>query len=200
MMNPAIQATNPAGEREDGELIAACLEGDHEAWEELITRYRRLIYSIPVKSRLSPDDAADIFQHVCLKLYEKLASLRDHEKISSWLITATTRECWRVAARNRRESPPAAPERDQEGDGFDEIPAEAMLPDEQRELLERQEAVRQAVSALGGRCQELITMLFYKDDLTYAEIARLMSMPVASIGPTRARCLEKLRKLLHGKI
>jgi RNA polymerase sigma factor (sigma-70 family) len=199
-MNSAMRV-NVADRREDRELIAACLEGDHEAWEELITRYRRLIYSIPLKSGLSPDDAADIFQHVCLKLYEKLGSVRDHEKLSSWLITATTRECWRMAARNRREGPPPTTDHDEEGSGFDEIPAAGLLPDEQRELIERQEAVRQGVAALGGRCTDLITMLFYeKEDLSYAEIARRMAMPVASIGPTRARCLEKLKKLLQGKI
>src|SRR5215217_5467689 len=87
--------------REDRELIADCLDGDQDAWAALIARYQRLIYSIPIKARLSADDASDIFQSVCLKLYEKLSTLRDSEKISSWLITTTTRESWRVSARNR---------------------------------------------------------------------------------------------------
>ena len=68
-------------------------------------------------------------------------------------------------------------------------------------MLEQQQAVRQAVGALPERCKDLVTLLFYKkDDLSYTEIARQMDMPVASIGPTRARCLEKLKKLLQGKI
>src|SRR6266508_4299036 len=87
-------------QREDCDLVAACLAGEPAAWETLVARYQRLVYSIPMKARLSTDDAADIFQSVWLKLYEKLASLRDHEKLSSWLITTTTREVWRVAARN----------------------------------------------------------------------------------------------------
>lgn len=197
----ATQMTGAVSQREDRELVAACLEGDPEAWEALIKRYQRLIYSIPIRARLSPDDAADIFQHVCLKLYEKLATLREYEKISSWLITATTRECWRVAARNRRESFPTTSESEDGGDAMSEIPATELLPDEQREMIERQETVRQAVSALNDRCRDLVTMLFYKkDELSYAEIARRMDMPVASVGPTRARCLEKLKKLLKGKI
>src|ERR1700760_507376 len=98
------ETANRLKQREDHELIADCLQGDHQAWAELITRYRRLIYSIPIKARLSPDDAADIFQSVCLKLYEKLATLREYDKIRSWLITMTTRECWRVSAQRRRES------------------------------------------------------------------------------------------------
>src|SRR6266480_1604267 len=97
-----MEAAADLAERDDRTLLAACLDGDHSAWEALITRYQRLIYSIPIKARLSHDDAADIFQSVCLKLYEKLSTIRDGERISSWLITTTSRECWRLSARNRR--------------------------------------------------------------------------------------------------
>lgn len=187
-------------ERTDSELIAACLEGSHEAWEALIKRYQRLIYSIPFKARLSPDDAADIFQSVCLKLYEKLDTLRDHQKISSWLITTTSRECWRASARRRREAPPAS-DSEEEFDSHKEIPATGLLADEESELIERQQIVREAVEALPERCRDLVTMLFYeKDDLSYVDIAARMGMPVASVGPTRARCLEKLKKSLNDKI
>lgn len=188
-------------QRDDRELIIACLDGDSSAWEALIARYQRLIYSIPMKSRLLPDDAADVFQSVCLKLYEKLSTLRDHERVSSWLITTTTREVWRVAARNRREAAPTGPDNEEDTDVLSQIAAAGPLADEQRESLEQQQAVRQAVEALPERCRNLVTMLFYeKDDLSYADIARRMNMPVPSVGPTRARCLEKLKKLLQGKI
>ena len=185
----------------DRELIIACLDGDSSAWEALIARYQRLIYSIPMKSRLLPDDAADVFQSVCLKLYEKLSTLRDHERVSSWLITTTTREVWRVAARNRREAAPTGTDNEEDTDVLSRIASAGPLADEQRESLEQQQAVRQAVEALPERCRNLVTMLFYeKDDLSYADIARKMNMPVPSVGPTRARCLEKLKKLLQGKI
>src|SRR5690242_17640432 len=115
-------------QRDDRELVAACLAGDAAAWEALVARYQRLVYSIPMKSRLSLDDAADIFQSVWLKLYEKLASLRDHEKLSSWLITTTTREVWRVAARNRRDTPPASDDTDQ-NEALEQIAATAPLAD-----------------------------------------------------------------------
>ena len=188
-------------QREDKELIAACLEGDAEAWEALIVRYQRLIYSIPLKARLSADDAADVFQSVCLKLYEKLATLREHEKIIAWLITTTTRETWRLAARARREGQSAAPDAEDASEGISQIPAVGPLADEQRQTLQQQQIVREGVSALPERCRELITMLFYqKDELSYSDIAARMKMPVASVGPTRARCLEKLKKLLQGKI
>lgn len=201
-MNNSVVTARAANlaELDDRALVAACLEGDHFAWEALITRYQRLIYSIPIKARLSQDDAADIFQSVCLKLYEKLATIRDTERISSWLITTTSRECWRLSARNRRESVPAGAGDDD--DSFQkEIPATGPLADEQREILEQQHEVRQAIEALPERCRNLITMLFYQEDeLSYADVAGRMRMPVPSVGPTRARCLEKLRKLLEGRI
>jgi RNA polymerase sigma factor (sigma-70 family) len=202
MKNQAISGLgDELAQLSDRELIIACLDGDSSAWEALIARYQRLIYSIPMKSRLLPDDAADVFQSVCLKLYEKLSTLRDHERVSSWLITTTTREVWRVAARNRREAAPAGPDDEEDTDLLSRIASAEPLADEQRESLEQQQAVRQAVEALPERCRNLVTMLFYeKDDLSYADIARRMNMPVPSVGPTRARCLEKLKKLLQGKI
>lgn len=188
-------------QRDDRQLIAACLEGEPAGWEALIYRYQRLIYSIPLKARLSQDDAADIFQSVSLKLYEKLATLRDHDKISSWLITTATRECWRLAARNRRETAPAGFGGEDDINPTADIPSTAPLADEEREALERGQAVRQAIASLPERCRELLSMLFYQpEEWSYAEIAQRMKMPVPSIGPTRARCLEKLKKLLHGKI
>ncbi|HKQ07808.1 MAG TPA: sigma-70 family RNA polymerase sigma factor [Blastocatellia bacterium] len=186
--------------RTDRELIAACLAGDAAAWEALVARYQRLVYSIPLKARLSTDDAADIFQSVWLKLYEKLAGLRDHEKLSSWLITTTTREVWRVTARKRRDAAPTASDDDDQTDALSQIAATAPLADAERELLEQQQLVRDALEALPERCRNLLTMLFYeKDELSYAEIARRLGMPVPSVGPTRARCLEKMRKMLQGK-
>ena len=188
-------------QREDRDLIAACLSGEQAAWDALIRRYQRLIYSIPLKSRLSPDDAADVFQSVCLKLYEKLATLREHDKISSWLITTTTRESWRVSAHGRREPQSATSDDENETDSLSQLPASGPLADEHHEMLERQQAVRGAIEMLSERCRDLLTMLFYeREESSYAEIARRMVMPVPSVGPTRARCLEKLRRALDGKV
>ncbi len=185
----------------DSEIVAACLERDSAAWEALIFRYQRLIYSIPIKMGFSTVDAADVFQSVCLVMIERLPTLRKHEKISSWLMTTATRECWRVAARWRREGQPSRHDPDQPRDRLSELASDAPLADEQREEIEQQQIIRQAITALPDRCRRLITMLFYeKDNLSYGDIARRMRMPVASVGPTRARCLEKLKKSLDGKI
>jgi RNA polymerase sigma factor (sigma-70 family) len=185
----------------DPELIEECLNGEAAAWEALVSRYQRLIYSIPVKLGFSQDDAADVFQSICLKLVEKLETLRDHNKIGSWLITATTRECWRKSTLSRREVSGPIPGGDLHEEELAAITADHMLPIEAQVVLEQQQLIREAVTQLPERCRRLITMLFYeKDELSYADIARLMKMPVASVGPTRARCLQKLKKLLDGKL
>ena len=84
--------------RPDAELVAMCLTGDAEAWETLLRRYRRFIYSIPVKFGLQPDDAADIFQTVCVKWIEHLHELRDERKLKPWLFTTTTRPLWEAVS------------------------------------------------------------------------------------------------------
>jgi RNA polymerase sigma factor (sigma-70 family) len=163
-------------------------------------RYQRLIYSIPLKQGLSADEAADVFQTVCLKLLEKLPTLRNREKLSSWLITTTVRESWRARAHRQRESNLHGSESVAGSDDVDDLADPTPLADEQRWLLERQQLVREAVAALPERCRELITMLFYsKESSSYDAIARRLNMPTSSIGPTRARCLQKLKRLLEGK-
>jgi RNA polymerase sigma factor (sigma-70 family) len=201
MTNEAATVRAGVAHQDDRQLIADCLAGKHESWKILISRYQRLIYSIPLKNRLSPDDAADVFQAVCLKLFERLSTLRDQERLSSWLFTTTTRECWRISARNRRESQTSASIDAGGDDAIQELPSNEILADEAWEDLQRQHAVSQSIEELPERCRDLLKMLFYQpDEPSYADIARRMEMPVSSIGPTRARCLEKLRKLLGGKL
>ena len=98
----------------DAELVTSCLSGDPKAWEALITRYRRLIYSIPYKFGLTAADSSDVFQTVCLKLLEHLHQLKDETKVSSWLITTTSRQCIHVKALRNRE--PEAEEGDEPPD------------------------------------------------------------------------------------
>lgn len=185
---------------DDRSLVDRCLTGDSAAWEALIVRYQRLIYSIPVRAGFSPVDAADIFQSVCVKLFERLSTLRDHDRVSSWLMTTTARECWRVIAERRREGQANIYGDDYESDVIHRLASSEPLADKQRETFEREQILREAVNALPDRCRRLITLLFYsKEEISYAEIARQMKLPVNSIGPTRARCLQKLKKTLEGR-
>lgn len=178
----------------DGQLIEACLKGDQNAWESLVNRYSRLIYSIPFKYGLSEDDAGDVFQSVCLILLEKLGSLRDHSRLSAWLITTTTRECWSVSQkRAKQRDRTVQSEEPAELDVRDDGPP----PDDLALMLERQQVIREGVTRLPARCQKLIWYLFYrKAETSYSDITRQLGIPEGSIGPTRARCLDKLRRVL----
>jgi RNA polymerase sigma factor (sigma-70 family) len=175
----------------DPELISLCLRGDAGAWEALIMRYRRLIYSVPVRFAFEPADAADVFQAVCLKLLEHLHDIKDDRKISGWLVTTTTRQCLHVKSLKGRETATEDGTLEEQAD-----PAENL--EEIRIVTEQQQAVREAIEELAPRCRELIGMLYFDSaSPSYDEISQKMEMPVPSIGPTRARCLEKLRAILR---
>jgi RNA polymerase sigma factor (sigma-70 family) len=175
----------------DPELVGLCLGGDSQAWEALIVRYRRLIYSIPVKFNFSSADASDVFQAVCLKLIEHLHELKDESKVSAWLITTTTRQCIHLRAQRMRESTTA-------DDEFDEPAATDVNVEEVQIQSQEQQKVRDAVEQLPDRCRQLLELLYFSTkNPSYEDISASMKMPVASIGPTRARCLEKLRTALR---
>ena len=176
----------------DPELVALCLGGDAKAWEALIVRYRRLIYSIPAKFSFTSADAADVFQAVCLKLLEHLHDLKDETKVSAWLITTTTRQCIQVRSQRWRES--------SADEDFEEPPAAGVNVEEVQIRSQEEQTIRDAVEKLPDRCRQLLEFLYFEPTSpSYEEIGRTMSMPVASIGPTRARCLEKLRTVLRRK-
>jgi RNA polymerase sigma factor (sigma-70 family) len=177
----------------DPKLIEACLSGKSEAWEALIARYQRLIYTIPIRYGFSEAEAGDVFQAVSLILLENLARLRDRERLGAWLSTVTRRECWRLA-RQRHQTMPES-----DWAFFENQAAEGSRPEDGIVHLERQTLVRTAVDHLGGRCRRLLNLLFYTEPRpSYKEIAQLLHLPEGSIGPTRARCLEKLVKILDG--
>ena len=176
----------------DPEIVALCLSGDAKAWETLILRYRRLIFSIPVKFSFSTADASDVFQAVCLKLIEHLHELKDETKVSAWLITTTTRQCIHVRAQRIRES--------SSDEDFEE-PADSGVNVEEIQIqTQEQQAIRDSVEEMPDRCRKLLELLYFDlKNPSYEEIGQTMNMPVASIGPTRARCLEKLRTVLRRK-
>jgi len=176
----------------DPELIALCLNGDALAWETLILRYRRLLYSVPKKFGFEAHDASDIFQAVCVKLLEHLHEVKDDRKISLWLMKTTFRMCIQLKAQKNRDS------------GTEDAAEEPLDPSENLEELqigiEKQQSIRDAVETLPARCRSLIEMLYFNiEPVSYDEISQRLGIPVASVGPNRARCLEKLRSVLRKK-
>lgn len=170
----------------DADLVQACLDGDAGAWDEVLRRFGRLVYSIPRRYGFSDADADDVFQSVLTILFRKLDTIRDRDRMSSWLIRTTHRECYRVGKRSGRYA-----ELDHDVEDVNE-PA-----GEDAEVWERRHLVRQGLRRLGGRCEQLLTALFFASGQpSYETIARKLDMTVGSIGPTRARCFAKLEPIL----
>jgi RNA polymerase sigma factor (sigma-70 family) len=167
----------------DKRLIDRCLGGDQSAWNDLVLRYQRLVYSVANIACSNRDDVSDVFQQVWMELYQRLHELRNIEALPAWLITVTRRRAW-SAAHSR----------------YNPDPLSSDIPDlkEQLAQVEREHEVERALDLLSERCRRLIDLLYFDvAEPRYAEVALTMGMPEASIGPTRARCLEKLRKLLE---
>ncbi|MCP3905126.1 MAG: sigma-70 family RNA polymerase sigma factor [Planctomycetes bacterium] len=173
-------------DRADQALVEACVSGDDRAWEELVRRYQRLVFSIARRSGLDVTAAEDVAQEVFAALVRHLSGLRSHRALPQWLMTTAQR----VAVRHRQRARPVAT------DSADAI--ESAMPPELLDRWERQNQVLEALRHLGGRCEELLVALYVQSGPPrYEEVARKLDMPVGSIGPSRARCLEKLLEILE---
>lgn len=182
-------------EDSDLQLVLACRRGDQLAWERLIRRYQRLIYAIALRAGLDEDLAAEIFQDVFTTLFQKLNDLEQPEKLQAWLVTTTRRKTLHAIAKAQVQQSHVIT--DEAPDVATSIRDEAPLPDEQLLILEEQHRIRTALSSLDERCKTLLEMLFYlSEPPSYADIARSLGVPEGSIGPTRARCLAKLLRML----
>jgi len=169
--------------KSDTDLVRQCLTGDQGAWSELIDRYQRLIYSVARTLSKSPEDAGDVFQQVCMELYQRLPELRDAESLPAWLITVTRRQAAAVLKYHKTTLLPLR----------DEYPA----VEDQIRSIENEHLIETAMLDLPERCRQLINLLYLQPiSLSYSAVAERLGVPVSSIGPTRARCLAKLRKLL----
>lgn len=183
-------------ELDDERLVLACRQGDEDAWETLVHRYQRFVYSIPRRAGLDSDLAADVFQQVFATLCEHLHRLEQPGRVKAWLGTTARRESWRVN-RQFRATHPLPNVSDDEEDGVADIPDESFLPEDVLMQMEAQDRVRAAVDSLDERHRTLMLLLFYQPEpMSYAEIAETLGVSEGSIGPTRARCLQKLRKVL----
>lgn len=175
----------------DVRLVRDCLRGREEAWSALIHKYKNLIFSIPIKYGLSRDDAADVFQGVCLGLLSELPKLREPRALPKWLMQVTAHKClhWRRQQLRLVSS-------DSEDAGIPEIEVPAAAD---RLLLEaeQEQIVREALTGLAPRCRRLVQMLFFEEPVrSYQDIAATLGVAVGSIGFIRQRCLDRLRRRL----
>jgi RNA polymerase sigma factor (sigma-70 family) len=169
-------------------LVERALAGDESAWNAIVDRYAPLLWSVCRRFGLAHQDADDVVQAVWLRLLEHLPTLRVPAALPGWLVTTTRRECLRHArqsqGRTNNEAPLFA----------DAVDARAPELDEGLLRSERLDALRASFSLLGAKCRDLLRLLLRDPPLAYVDIGAELGMPVGSIGPTRARCLDSLRR------
>jgi RNA polymerase sigma factor (sigma-70 family) len=191
---PAQQAeAAAASDSVDARLVGECLEGREEAWAALLAGYKRLIFSIPLKYGLSTQEATDVFQDVCVELLAQLPRLREPRALPKWLGQVTSHKCARLKEVAARQPTATAATGLIDGIADPSSLAEQVLLE-----VEREQALRDAVTALPPRCHQLIQALFFETPVRpYREIAQELNLALGSIGFIRGRCLGKLRHELQ---
>jgi RNA polymerase sigma factor (sigma-70 family) len=175
----------------DEQLIKKCLTGNEEAWSLLIEKYKALIYSIPVKYRLPPQEAAEVFQETCAELLLRLPELREHRALPKWLMQVAHHQCYRWKRQQQRlvsrDADPDLPE--------PETPA---IAENLVQQTQEEQMVREAMAALSPQCRRLVELLFFESPpRPYGQVAAELGLAVGSIGFTRQKCIDRLRRHLN---
>jgi len=170
-------------------LVARARTGDKQAWATLVERYAPLVWSICRQHQLGRADADDVGQIVWLHMVDQLDKIRDPAALSGWLATTTRRECGRV--RRAARAPQAS---GQMLDADNIADSQATTAEHELLLAERHAALREAFTHLPPRCQRLLALLIEDPPVPYAQISARLGIPVGSIGPSRSRCLDNLRR------
>jgi RNA polymerase sigma factor (sigma-70 family) len=169
-------------------MVRAAASGDHRAWDALVDEFGGLVWAVARAHRLSDADAADVAGATWLRLVEHLGHLREADRVGAWLATTARRECLRVLRNAQRQMPA--------GDAIDSEPADTSDIAAELMTAERDVALWRAFGRLPERDQALLRLLVADPAPSYEEISAALEMPIGSIGPTRARSLERLRREL----
>jgi RNA polymerase sigma factor (sigma-70 family) len=170
-------------------LVRAATAGDQQSWNGLVQEFGGMVWAIARAHRLPEADAAEVSQSTWLRLLEHLGQLKDPARVGAWLATTARRECLRVLRDNDR--------RVLYGDDGPDYESPDMSPDDAVLLSERDDALRRSLSQLRASDQSLLRILMADPRPSYEEIAAALEMPIGSIGPTRQRALERLRRELE---
>src|SRR5262249_48592597 len=167
-------------------LMSAAADGDRAAWDAILRRYAGMVWTVARSFQLSKADAADVSQATWLRLVEHLHTVHDPAALGSWLATTSRREAIAVL-RKRREIPTSYPDQ----------PDDRQAPPWQRLVtVERDKELWEAFQRLPERCRTLLRGLVTEPVASYAEAAATLDLPVGSLGPTRLRCLDTLRRYM----
>ena len=176
----------------DNRLVAESLEGNQQAWSALVDKYKNRIFSIPIKLGLY-EDAADIFQAVCLDIFTDLPRLRKSRALPKWLMQTCYHKCLQCRRRAEKHVPLGEDRETSPTNG-----SLSMLPDDMLVQLEKEQIVRGAIAELSPRCERMVRMLFFETPpRPYEEIAQELGIATGSIGFIRGRCLGKLKQQLE---
>lgn len=177
----------------DARLVERCLSGDARAWDALVRRHERLVYAVARSYRLDDEDLGDVFQDVFTALHRGLPRLRDPRTLCRWLSSTTDRIARTTALRRRREQARSV-STDEPDSGRPELVSADEAVGADLERLEAQALVRLAMAGVSERCRNLLYALYQEDPVpAYSELSERLGVPIGSLGPTRARCLEKLK-------
>jgi RNA polymerase sigma factor (sigma-70 family) len=180
---------NRAGDTTVGDLVRAAADGDQVAWTALVERFSGLVWAVARAHRLSRADAADVSQTTWMRLVEHLGDIRHPERVGAWLSATARHECLRVIRKSGRAVPTELDDDHLADGGVDaEVELDARLDAEHH-----YEALWTAFERLPERGRALLRVLMADPVPSYAEAAAALGMPIGSLGPTRARCLERLR-------
>jgi RNA polymerase sigma factor (sigma-70 family) len=179
-------AAQPTREDEHAALVRRAAGGDSRAWDHLVERFGGLVWSIARAHRLSDADAADVSQTTWLRLVEHLDRIRQPERVGAWIAATARNECLRVLRLSGRQV--------LTGDEPETVDLDAPAPGAALLESERDAALWRGFAALTARCQVLLRVLLADPAPSYEEVAAALSMPIGSLGPTRQRCLERLRR------
>jgi RNA polymerase sigma factor (sigma-70 family) len=174
-------------------LMSAARQGSDDAVGEIVAEFSPLLWHVARAAGLSPGDAQDVLQTVWMRLIEHLDDIRTPTALAGWLVVTTRREAWRVRAAERKQIPT-----DQES--FAELPVKGPGSEEQVIIEDQRRRLWAAIRRLSPRCQELLRIVAFVPRPDYAAVAAGLGMQIGSIGPTRGRCLAKLRALLAGDL
>lgn len=175
------------------ELVARVRDGDPAAWDQLVQRFASLLWGIARGHRLDTATAGDVVQTVWLRLVENLDTIREPAALPGWLSVTTRRECLRVLRTHGRTQPT-------EDEDLVAVPADDDPVDLHVLTEERDRALWAAFDRLGERCRLLLRVLMADPPPSYDEVSQALDMPIGSIGPTRGRCLDRLRTLLDPEV
>ncbi|MEO7454193.1 MAG: sigma-70 family RNA polymerase sigma factor [Fimbriimonadales bacterium] len=174
-------------------LLNACKRGDQQAWSRLVEQFSNLVYSVPTRMKLNSDDCADVFQATFLALSKSLDRIEHAVALPKWLAVTASREALRLLRANARSGGESS---------FDELDLDTLIANDDESVEDSTaramdvEAIRKGLGHLPKNCRDLLELMFRDEEPSYQEISDKLGIPVGAIGPTRSRCLQKLRRIL----